>query len=277
MIIHVPNTGSYRSTTEMEILERPLEWLRAFQDGWLTNLEQTGEVNWELYTHPHNHLVPNSRGIQLKQSRILLISTAGVYYSGKQKPFKSHLPLGDYSIRTIPLSANPDNFIFGHSLFNARHSREDHQVLVPLQHLCDLVNEGFIGSLVPVFVSFCGYQPHAIRVVKELVPAVLRVAKEYDAHGALIVPSSELAIQSAGLVARALEVNNIASTLTTWDPDMAYLSAPPRLTATHLPAGSPLGMPHDAAQQRRVLMATLKLLELASPTGIIYLDEVGAA
>jgi len=275
MIIHVPNTGSYRSTTEMEILERPLEWLRSFQDGWLSNLEQTGEVNWELYTYPHNRLVPNSRGIRLKHSRILLITTAGVYYSGRQKPFNSHLPLGDYSIRTIPLSANPENFIFGHADFNTRYAKEDHQVLIPVQHLSDFVSEGFIGSLVPVFASFCGYQPHAIRVVKELVPAILQVAKEYGAHGALIIPSSELAIQSAGLVARALEVNNIASTLTTWDPDMAYLSAPPRLTATQLPAGSPLGMPHDPEQQRRVLKATLGLLELNSPTGIIYLDESG--
>jgi D-proline reductase (dithiol) PrdB len=276
MIIHVPNTGSFRSTTEMEILEQPLEWLRAFQEGWLSNLEKTGEIDWDLYTHPHNHLIPNSRGINLCQSRVLLITTAGVYYADKQKPFKCDLPLGDYSIRTIPFHAKPENLVFSHPDFNGKYVREDPQVLLPLQNLYKLKNEGYIGSLAPVFVSFCGFQPHAIRVVKELVPAILNVAKEYNAHAAMIVPAGKLCIQSAGLVARALEVNNIASTLTTWDPDMAYLSAPPRLTATYLPPGSPLGMPNDHAQQRRVISATLKLLELKAPTGIIYLQETGS-
>lgn len=276
MIIHVPNTGSVRSTTEMEILEQPLEWLRAFQEGWLSNLEKTGKANWDLYTLTHNHLIPNSRGINLSQSRVLLITTAGVYYEGQQRPFDTQLPLGDYSIRLIPYTADPDKLVFGHPYLNQKYVQEDHQVLLPMQHLYELSKEGFIGSLVPVVVSFSGFMPHAIRLVKELVPAILRVAKEYSAHAAMIVPAGELCIQSAGLVARALEVNNIASTLTTWDADMAYLSAPPRLTATYLPAGSPLGMPHDEAQQRRVVTATLKLLELNSPTGIIYLNETSS-
>lgn len=257
----------------MEILEQPLEWLRAFQDGWLAHFEKTGEVNWDLYTHTQNRLVPNSHGIKLSQSRVLLITTAGVYYPGKQKPFKNNTPLGDYSIRTIPFNTNPEELVFSHPNFNKAYVKEDYQVLLPMGHLYDLSNEGVIGSLAPVVVSFSGLMPHAIRLVKELVPAILRVAKEHNAHAAIIVPAGKLCIQSAGLVARALEVNGIASTLTTRDPDMALLSAPPRLTATYLPAGSPLGMPHDTAQQRRVLTATLKLLELPAPTGIVYLGE----
>lgn len=276
MIIHVPNTGSVRSTTEMEILEQPLEWLRAFQENWLLNLDQTGEPDWSLYTHPQNHLVPNSRGINLSHSRVLLITTSGAYYTGKQEPFRDNYPLGDYSIRTIPFNADPAQLAFSHPKFNDEYAQKDHQVLLPMQHLQEMNNAGFIGSLAPVVVSFSGFLPHAIRLVKELVPAILRVAKKYNTHAALIVPTGKLCVQSAGLVARALEVNNIATTLTTWDADMAYLTAPPRLTATYLPAGCPLGMPGDAAQQRRVLTATLKLLELNAPTGIVYLNETGA-
>jgi len=257
----------------MEILERPLEWLRAFQEGWLSNFEKTGEPDWSLYTHAQNHLIPNSRGINLSQSRVLLISTAGVYYAKKQKPFQNNYPLGDYSIRTIPFNADPHHLVFSHPSFNDEYVKKDTQVLLPMEHMYELSNEGIIGSLVPVVVSFSGFLPHAIRLVKELVPAILRVAKEYNAHAAMIIPAGTLCIQSAGLVARALEVNNIATTLTTWDPDMAYMCAPPRLTTTYLPAGSPLGLPNDTAQQRRVLTATLKLLELNSPTGIIYLNE----
>lgn len=273
MNIHVPNTGSFRNALDMEILERPLEWLREFQSGWLSHYEKTGVVDWSLYTYPNNFLAPASKGVKLAHSRVLLISTAGVYYSGSQVPFDCANPLGDYSIRLVPTSAPAEKLVFGHPGVNQKYIRQDPQVLLPLNHLKEFVKERVIGSLAPVFISLCGVQPHAIRVVKELIPNILKAAKETQSQAALIIPTGWLCIQTAGLIARALEVNNIAATMTTWDPDMAYLTAPPRLTATHLPESCPLGMPGAADQQRRILQATLALLEEHAPTGIIYLQE----
>ncbi len=273
MNIHLPNTGSFRSTTEMEILERPLEWLRAFQENWLLDYEKNGQPDWTRYTYPHNRLSPSSSGISLANSRLLLISTAGAYYPGVHKPFDQEKPLGDYTIRVIPTATPPEDLAFSNKDFDHRYVREDPQVLVPLRHLREMVAAGILGSLAPVFVSFSGYQPHAIRVVKELIPAILDVAKEHQVHAALIIPAGHLCIQSAGLVARALEVNHIVTTLTASDADMAILTAPPRVTTTFLPAGSALGMPGNTAQQLRVLGTTLKLLELKAPMEITYLNE----
>jgi len=277
MSIHVPNTGSVRSATEMEILERPLEWLREFQSGWLSHLEKTGVVDWSLYTYPHNQLAPASKGVCLAHSRVMLISTAGAYYPEAQKAFACSNPLGDYTIRVVPVSVPLEKLEFMHPGVNQEFVAKDPQILLPLHHLLKMVEEKYIGSLSPVFVSLCGVQPHAIRVVKELIPYILRIAKENQVQAALIIPADQLCIQTAGLIARALEVNNIATTMTTWDPDMAHLTAPPRLTATYLPAGCPVGMPGDTAQQRRILRATLDLLEINSPTGVIYLGEMALA
>lgn len=273
MIIHVPNTGSFRSNSEMEILENPLEWLHAFQQGWLAHLEQTGDKDWSRYPHLQNQLTPSSRGIQLAKSRLLFITTAGGYFPGHQEPFECQSPLGDYSIRQLPTSTPVEKIKFAHPYFDHQYAQADPQVILPLNHLREMAQSGFIGSLAPVFVSLCGYQPHVLRVIKEIIPAILKIAKEQNVQAALIVPVGPLCIQSAGLIARALEVNYIASTLTTWDADLAYLTAPPRLTATYLPEGSPLGMPGDAVQQKRILSSTLKLLELDAPTGIVYLNE----
>lgn len=273
MNIHVPNTGSLRSTTDMEILERPLEWLRASQETWLAGLDKHGKLDWSRYTYPQNTMAPHSRGISLAKSRLMLITTTGAYYPSLHDPFEQGHPLGDYSIRVIPTAAPLENLAFANPHFDHQFVQEDPQVLLPVQHLRELVSARLLGSLAPVFVSFNGYQPHAIRVVKELIPSILSVAQEYQANTALIVPAGHLCIQSAGLVARALEVNQIATTLTTWDADMAMLTAPPRLTASQLPAGSPMGMPGDRAQQLRVLSTTLKLLEINAPTGVIYLNE----
>jgi len=273
MNIHVPNTGSFRNATEMEILERPLEWLREFQSGWLSHLERTGVADWSRYSYPQNFLAPASRGVSLANSRLLLISTAGGYYPVSHKPFDCQNPLGDYTIRIVPTSVRLEKLVFSHPGMNLEFVKKDAQVLLPVRHLREMVAEGKIGSLAPVFISLCGAQPHVIRVVKEVIPNILKIARDNQVRAALIVPVGHLCIQTAGLIARALEVNNIATTMTTWDPDMAHLTAPPRLTATHLPEGCPIGMPDDHDQQRRVLQSTLDLLEMNSPTGVVYLNE----
>ena len=56
-----------------------------------------------------------------------------------------------------------------------------------------------------------------------------------------------------GLVARALELRGIATTLTSWNAGVTRLTMPPRATFTRLARGATLGRPGDAAQQRRVL------------------------
>ena len=76
-----------------------------------------------------------------------------------------------------------------------------------------------------------------------------------------------------GLVARALEMEGIATTLTSWNPGVTRLTAPPRATFTRLARGATLGRPHDSGQQRRVLQATLALLSADAPQKPVYLDE----
>ncbi len=79
-----------------------------------------------------------------------------------------------------------------------------------------------------------------------------------------------------GLVARALEMAGIASTLTTWNPGRTRPTMPPRATFTQLARGATLGQPHDAAQQRRVLQATLDLLAQDAPLSPVRLAEAAA-
>jgi len=75
-----------------------------------------------------------------------------------------------------------------------------------------------------------------------------------------------------GLIGRALELESIASTAVTWHYS-TKLTAPPRLVVVRLNRGSTLGMPNDAAQQRRVLEATINLLYQDAPVEAIELYE----
>jgi len=74
-------------------------------------------------------------------------------------------------------------------------------------------------------------------------------------------------------MARALEMAGIATTLTSWNGGVTRLTAPPRWTSTKLARGATMGQPHDVAQQRRVLEATLALLAQNAPVKAVRLDE----
>lgn len=76
-----------------------------------------------------------------------------------------------------------------------------------------------------------------------------------------------------GLVARALEQDGVATTLTSWNGGVSRLTMPPRATFTRLARGATLGRPGDSAQQRRVLEATLALLAQEAPIEPVQLDE----
>lgn len=76
-----------------------------------------------------------------------------------------------------------------------------------------------------------------------------------------------------GLIARALELIGIATTLTSWNAGVTRLTMPPRATFTRLDRGATLGRPGDTAQQLRVLEATLALLTQDAPLEPVQLDE----
>jgi len=78
-----------------------------------------------------------------------------------------------------------------------------------------------------------------------------------------------------GLIARALELAGTATVIAANNPGRTRITAPPRVTFTPLPRGATLGAPGDAAQQRRILKATLELLAREAPLKPVYLDERG--
>jgi D-proline reductase (dithiol) PrdB len=173
----------------VEILEQRAAWLAAFQAGWLAHYTQTGETNWKIYQRPTNSMAPSGRGIDLAQSRLLLISSAGGYLPASQPPFDADNDLGDYTIRVIPSATLLDALAYAHTHYDHTAVDADAQVLMPLRHLEALVAEGVIGALTPSLLSFMGYQPDATRVIDETLPAILQIAQAEGAQAALLVPA----------------------------------------------------------------------------------------
>lgn len=173
----------------MDILENRDAWLAEFEAGWLKHYNETGEFDWKQYNLPRNSEAPTGKGIDLRRSRLMLISSAGGYLKDEQAPFDAANDLGDYTIRTFPSTTAPDQISFAHDHYDHTAVNEDQEVLIPLGHLRERSAAGQIGELAPSVVNFMGYQPVATRVVDETIPAILEIAKQEQIDAALLVPS----------------------------------------------------------------------------------------
>ncbi len=173
----------------MEIIENRSEWEQTFTEGWLAHYHATGETKWDLYNRPDNKTAPSGKAINLKQSKILLVSSAGSYIEGSQEAYDAENDLGDYTIRMIPSDIALDRLAYAHTHYDHTAVNMDAQVLIPLGHLADMVSAGEIGSLTDNFVSFMGYQPNISQVIDETIPAIVAAAKTEGATGVLLVPS----------------------------------------------------------------------------------------
>jgi hypothetical protein len=173
----------------VEILEDLNRWYAEYQSGWLAHFQETGETVFSIYNRPKNDVAPSGPGINLANSRLILITSAGSYLAESQSAFDAADPLGDYTIRLFPSSTPLDKLAFAQDHYNHAAAEEDTQVLVPLRHLEDLVHEGVIGELAPNVISFHGYQPDVTRLIKETIPVILEAVQIEKAHAALLIPA----------------------------------------------------------------------------------------
>lgn len=173
----------------MEILENRSAWFNEYKTGWLKHYQETGEINWKLYKRPRNSQAPGLPGIDLSQTRLVLISTAGAYLRASQQPFDAADDLGDYTLRRIPSHTPFNEIAYAHDHYDHTAVDADPQVLLPLRHLETLVEAGVIRDIAPDVISFMGYQPESTRVIDHLFPQILDAVQAQAATGALLVPS----------------------------------------------------------------------------------------
>jgi hypothetical protein len=173
----------------MEIVENLAQWQTDFRNGWLAHYEETGQNNADLYVRPRNTQAPAGKGIDLAESRLLLITSSGAYLKHVQEPFDAEHQVGDYSLRTFPFATPPGALAFAHTHYNHAAVDADSEVLVPLGHLARMVDESRIGEMAPTVISFGGYLRDVGRVVDEVIPPMLEIAQKEKVDGALLVPA----------------------------------------------------------------------------------------
>ena len=157
----------------MEIVENFDQWQADYFEEWLPHYEKTGELVWLNYPRAHNRTAPAGPGIDLAQSRLMFISSAGGYLRDEQEPFDAANELGDYSIRTFPVDTPFERIAFAHEHYDHTAVTTDPQVLLPLNIYRDMVARRQNRRIDPSVISYSGYQPDVSRILNETIPAIL--------------------------------------------------------------------------------------------------------
>lgn len=120
-----------------------------------------------------------STGSQLKipvsRARFALVTTAAFHLSN-QSGFDESIKAGDSSYREIPTDVNFKDLRLGHrsDAFDPAGIESDPNLALPVQRFRELAEEGAIGSLNDLHISFMGSITAPGRLIQESAPAAAR-------------------------------------------------------------------------------------------------------
>jgi D-proline reductase (dithiol) PrdB len=266
----VDGEASPMAAQSLESLRSGYSWIRALE------LRYPG---WQI--HPvegFSFCLPLKK---LSESRVAMVSMAGVYRKG-QKPFSTspgiipaHLRAmrfkdqGDWSFREVPLEADSTELLIAHAHYDNEEANEDINCVFPMVRLLELEVEGFIGECASVHYSLMGYVPEVQLILDTVTAEVIPRLKEQKAEAVLVSGGCELSHQTGALVQREIEAAGIPTVSVSVCPDITDRLQVPRAVALRFPLGSPFGASMDTSMQLRVLRDALSLLDTVTTPGEI--------
>jgi D-proline reductase (dithiol) PrdB len=126
----------------------------------------------------------------LAETVVALVTTAGVHLKS-QPPFDMADPDGDPTFRVIPSDSKRDALVITHKYYDHSAADKDLNVVLPLDRLRELKQEGAIGGIAPHVYGFMGHVdgPHLQTLTSETAPQVARRLKGDGAEAVVLTPA----------------------------------------------------------------------------------------
>jgi D-proline reductase (dithiol) PrdB len=123
------------------------------------------------------------------RARVAIVTTTGVHHK-EQPPFNMDCQEGDPSFREIVSSCSVDELIITHDYYDHRDADKDINIVFPIERLCELGEEGLIGSISERHYSFMGHiSDEAVNVlIKESSVEVAQKLKSLGVDIVLLTP-----------------------------------------------------------------------------------------
>lgn len=158
--------------------------LRERFEDWLRRIDQMHH-NARHRANPEAALHRPSR--PMAQWRVGLLTTAGAYVEG-QEPFDIADVHGDPTMRVVPDDVDLRAIRFAHSHYDTSRAAEDPNVVLPIEPLHALVDNGIVGSASPVHVGMMGFNPDPIRIIESTAQDVVETFRNAGVDVVVLSP-----------------------------------------------------------------------------------------
>src|SRR5688572_2143147 len=203
---------------ETPALARLVEWIRQEADPDF-EFETPGVLPWCAMPAPAS------------QACISLVTTAGLHLVGDE-PFRSlEERLGDTSFRVIPSGARPSDLALTAAYVDQRHIPRDPEVALPLRALEALHQRGQAGPPARRHASFTGGVVRPFPGLTHSAAKLIAMLKEDGVQAVVFLPSCSLCVQTACLLARAVESEGMPTVCLTLLPELSRIVGAPRTLA----------------------------------------------
>ncbi len=131
---------------------------------------------------------------RLQESRIALLSSAGLFMKSTQRPFdvereRANPEWGDPTWRPIPAGAKPADLAVAHLHINDEDLLADPEIAMPAHLLEELAAEDVIGSATLDHLSVMGYQERSLEGWRETTaPELIAHLRDQGADGLILAP-----------------------------------------------------------------------------------------
>ncbi len=134
-------------------------------------------------------------GKRLAESRIALLTSAGLYLKGAQESFdlereQTHPEWGDPTWRSIPAGATPAELAAAHLHINHEDVLLDPEIALPARILDQFAADGVVGSATADHLSVMGYQEQSLEGWREkTAPELIARLRAQAADGLILAPA----------------------------------------------------------------------------------------
>jgi D-proline reductase (dithiol) PrdB len=132
---------------------------------------------------------------RLAESRIALLTSAGIYLKQKQPAFdlereQANPEWGDPTWRAIPATASPEQIAVAHLHINDEDILADPEIALPMHLLADLAREGVVGGAAANHVSVMGFQDRSLHDWRSTTaPEISAYLGEEGADALILAPA----------------------------------------------------------------------------------------
>ncbi len=209
---------------------------------------------WRL----HQDVPWKSLSKDIADSKVVLISTAGIYQWKSQKHFNLADENGDISFRELKRPITQAEIRFSHrSQEYLRPALLDFNCTFPMDRLMDLTREQRVGSVSESHFSVMGEIRDPSEFMDDTLPKLIKQVQKYLADVAIICPAGPLDHQTGALIARALEEEGVSTVMVSAIKTISEIVKPPRTVLVRFPFGQLFGAPFDISTQKEILAECL--------------------